>query len=102
PEGDLEFRAESGRIELSARDDVRIHSDRTVEVHGDGAVSVANRGSESQPGSRMTMDARGMNVATPSLDARANQARGSFGETRLITHTLVTAVETAKHVVGVL
>ncbi len=101
PAGDLEFRAEHGSIRLSAADVVAIQGERSVEVVGNRSVRLATSATEGLPASAVTLDARGMAIATPYLDARATRVEVAADEARLVARAVATAAETVRHVAGV-
>lgn len=80
PAGDLELRADHGRIDLVAAEGIRLHSERKLELEGERSVT----------------------VTTPALSARTGVATLMASEASVVAKTLTTAAETARHVAGVL
>lgn len=100
--GNLELRADEGGILLSARDTVRVHSEREVRLESDHAVKLGTTPQGDRPASTLTMDARGTRLATPKLEARADTARAELEDVSLTANTLRTTAKTARHAVDVL
>ncbi len=99
PEGAMDFEAE--RIGFTARDTVRVRGGRVVDVQGGHAVHIGTDGAEGRPASLLTLGARGVMVVAVALEARARRAELGVDEARLVARALSTAVETARHVAGV-
>ncbi len=100
--GNLELRADEGGILLSARDTVRVHSEREVRLESNQAVKLGTTPTGDRPASTLTMDARGTRLATSRLETRAETARLEVDEASLTARALSTTVKTARHAVDVL
>jgi hypothetical protein len=100
--GNLELRADQGGILLSARDSVRVHSEREVRLESDHAVRLGTTPAAGRPASSLSMDARGTRLATPHLEARAETARAEVEEASLSARALNTTCQTVRHTVDVL
>lgn len=100
--GNLELRAEEGGILLSARDAVRVHSEREVRIHSEHAVKLGTTPAGDRPASSLTMDTRGTRLATPHLEAQAGTARAEVDEASLSARSLSTTCQTMRQAVDVL
>jgi hypothetical protein len=100
--GNLELRADEGGILLSARDTVRVHSEREVRLESEHAVRLGTTPAADRPASSLSMDARGTRLATPHLEARADTARAELDEASLSVRALSTTCQTVRQAVDVL
>jgi hypothetical protein len=100
--GNLELRADEGGILLSARDAVRVHSEREVRLESAHAVRLGTTPAGDRPASSLLMDARGTHLATPHLEARAGTARAEVEEASLSARALSTTCQTVRQTVDVL
>jgi len=100
--GNLELRADEGGILLSARDAVRIHSEREVRLESEHSVRLGTTPAGARPASSLSMDARGTRLEAPHLEARAGTVRAEVDEASLSARTLSTTCQTVRHAVDVL
>jgi hypothetical protein len=100
--GNLELRADEGGILLSARDAVRVHSEREVRLESDHAVRLGTTPAGERPATSLELDARGTRLSTPHLEAHAETAHARVEEASLTARALTTTCETARHVVDVM
>jgi hypothetical protein len=97
PSGNLELRADSGSIDLVARESVRIESARAVVVKSDEAVHL-----EASPTSRVSILRRALVMASPLVSARAARAELEADRVNVTAREATSTIEHVKHVVEVL
>lgn len=101
-QGNLELRADEGGILLSARDAVRVHSEREVRLESNHSVKLGTTPVGERPASTLSMDARGTRLDTSHLETHASTARAEVDEASLSARALSTTCHTVRHAVDVL
>jgi len=102
PQGDLRFRVPEGRLELEARDGVSIDGDEKVELRSGVGVEIKAGMQSGEERATVVVNPERVGASAPELLIAAGRAQVVSSQASLISESLETKVDRARHVARVI